>query len=54
MNDLGLNKSIAAARSIICDVCKQTFKSKSSLNVHKSIHTEKKPFKCEDCDKSFT
>ena len=28
--------------------------NKQSLNVHiKSVHEQKKPFKCDECDKAF-
>ena len=38
---------------ISCDVCKKNYKSKTYLSVHKKIHSNDKPYKCEDCDKSF-
>ena len=38
-----------------CEICKNYFKRKHSLNVHiASIHEEKKPYQCEICDKTFT
>ena len=53
MNDLGQSSSKIVAISVSCDVCKKNFKTKSYLKVHKRIHSEDKPYKCEDCDKSF-
>ena len=44
-----LNSKIVA-KSITCDVCKKIFKNKSHLDVHKRIHIEDKPYKCENCD----
>ncbi|VDO14351.1 unnamed protein product [Rodentolepis nana] len=37
----------------ICDVCKNTFKHKRSLNAHKRRHSDEKPFKCESCGNQF-
>lgn len=35
----------------VCDICKNDFSSKSSLQRHiKNIHEKIKPFKCEYCD----
>ena len=47
------NKSSLNKKSFACDVCKNIFKTKSSLNVYKRIHSGERPFKCEVCDKSF-
>ena len=54
MDSTRKNKTSLVPKSIICDVCKKTFKRKFNLKVHKRIHTGVKPYKCEDCDKSFT
>ncbi|XP_049605333.1 zinc finger protein 497 [Syngnathus scovelli] len=39
--------------SIMCDVCGQVMKNKSSLARHSFIHTGKKPFACHLCDLRF-
>ena len=36
-----------------CDVCKKTCKTKSSLIIHKRIHSGEKSYKCDVCDKGF-
>ena len=36
-----------------CYVCKKSFKPKSSLNVHRKIHSGEKPYKFDSCDKIF-
>ena len=41
-------------KAFICDVCEKTFKTKSSLTVHKRIHSIERSFKCDTCDKRFT
>ena len=53
MDSFGRNNDIMVAKSIVCDVCKKVFKSKSYLNVHRRFHTGETPYKCEDCDKTF-
>ena len=42
-NDNETNKSKMTAKTFVCDVCKNGFKTKSNLNVHKRIQ---KPYKC--------
>ena len=50
MSESGQNKSNMDVKSIICDVCNKTFKSKSYLKIHKRTHSGKKPYKCEKGD----
>ena len=35
------------------EICKKMFKTKSSLNVHKKIHSGVRPYTCGVCDNSF-
>ena len=36
-----------------CEVCQKWFPSSSNLILHRNIHLEEKPFKCDYCDKGF-
>lgn len=38
----------------VCDICGQTYKHKSSLEIHIGIHNGISVFTCEYCDKPFT
>ena len=49
----GSNKSNLNTKRFVCEVCKKILMTKSSLNVHKRIHSGERPHKCNDCDKSF-
>ena len=42
------------SKSFSCDVCKKSYKTKSSLNIHKRIHSGEKTYKCDVCDKGFS
>ena len=41
-------------RPFKCDICAKSFKVKSSIKVHRKLHTEPKQFKCNLCDKKFS
>ena len=54
MDDSLTSKSNLNPKSISCNVCKKSFKSKHSLIVHKRTHLPyTKPYTCNVCDKSF-
>ena len=36
-----------------CDICFKVFKTRSHLELHKTLHSDGKPFKCSNCDKSY-
>ena len=37
-----------------CSVCGKYFSSEGNLQIHKIIHSSKKPFNCDQCDKGFS
>ena len=49
MNEKNFTKNIKSCDPFECDVCKKSFKYKSRLTIHKRIHSEVKPYKCEMC-----
>ena len=36
-----------------CNVCGKRFPNKRRLEVHQIIHTDEKPFQCDQCDRAF-
>ena len=36
-----------------CEVCGKEFKLKSTLKMHKVVHSTERPFQCDICDKSY-
>ena len=40
----------ATRNSNICDICNKSFSTVGNLKRHKMIHSETKPFKCNQCD----
>ena len=41
-------------KSFVCDTCGRSFKTKSSLTVHNTVHSGERPYKCDICEKSFS
>lgn len=50
--DSGSRKRDANLTPLVCEICGSTFSSTSSLNVHKTLHGEKR-FQCDSCGKRF-
>merc|ERR1712130_92440 len=40
-------------KSAKCEICDKTFKNSWHLSDHMVVHTDERPFKCDDCDTQF-
>ena len=47
-------ENVEAIKQYKCQICKKTFKQKSGLRRHETIHNRKKTFECRMCNKTFT
>ena len=47
-------KSNSFFRKHKCETCKKTFHTSTKLNIHKRIHSKKKPFACDQCQMNFS
>ena len=47
-------ENVEAIRQYKCQICKKTFKQKSGLRRHETIHNRKKTFECTMCNMTFT
>ncbi|XP_011695618.1 PREDICTED: zinc finger protein 737-like [Wasmannia auropunctata] len=45
--------ALTDVRPYKCEVCKKKFAWKSSLTVHKCVHSDVRPYKCNVCEKKF-
>ena len=48
------NENVEDIRQYKCQICKKTFKLKSGLRRHETIHNRKKTFECSICNMTFT
>ena len=48
-----LRRHLKTHWSYTCEVCKKSFDRPKKLNRHKTIHSDVKPYQCNQCDKLF-
>jgi len=48
-----VHKKSHKGQSFICDLCQYSSNQKSHLDSHMLIHTDQKPFQCDQCDQGF-
>ena len=47
-----LNNKPSTEKKYTCDICENSFKTKREVNIHKEVHIEESPYKCDKCGSS--